>query len=616
MSERNDPPREGDEPAGAVARGADEPGTAVAAGHGGGVAIRDDEDGRPGDGGPPEPSGTTEPPESPGHPDDPDDPDTSGPTPGERPDADADPDTEDPRHLHPPTPDERPHAKDAENPAENSAESADAPGKPGKGRGDGKGGKGGKRGKGGKGGKDGAGRPGDPSDSTTTPEDAPDDADPRPGPGDLVGTAEHLIARERQRAESRSRRAAGIALALVGGVILAVAAFTTPWRVLAAGAPAVTPDPARDFSAAQIARAQAFDAATSLPGYISLGITVLFAGLLVLTPFAAKVLGVLRGPWWVRVVLGVVVLTAITEVLRWPLGMWFETILRDYGLSTQDWAGWTVDRLKNTGVGVVLLSVMLLALVALARKVRRWWIPAAVGAFALTLGVSYVYPVVFEPLFNDFTSMPPGSLRSDLLAMAERDGVPVKDVLVADASRRTTALNAYVSGFGATRRIVVYDTLLKAPESEVELVVAHELGHAKHADVLDGTLLGGLLAGWGTIVLFLLVGPLRRRTGIASVADPRAIGVLMGLMTLGSMVTDPAQNLITRHVEARADVHALDLTRDPATFVAMQKRLAITNISDLSPDAVEYVLYASHPSTPERIALARSWAKLNGVPEP
>ncbi|MEV4365587.1 M48 family metallopeptidase [Nonomuraea sp. NPDC049637] len=575
MSERNDPPREGDEPAGAVAGVADEPGTAA---HGGGVAIRDDGGDRPGDGAPQEPSGTNEPPESPGHPDDPDDPDAR---PDARPDADADPDTEDPRHPQPPTPDDRPHATRAGAPAAD----ASAPAQAGEGA-------------------------GDPAVPLT------EDADPRPGTGKLTGTAEHLIARERQRAESRSRRAAGAALVLVGGVILAVAAFTTPWRVLAAGAPAVAPDPARDFSGAQIARAQAFDAATTLPGYISLGLTVLFAGLLVLTPFAAKVLGVLRGPWWVRVLLGVVVLTAITEVLRWPLGMWFETILRDYGLSTQDWAGWTADRLKNTGVSVLLTAVMLLALVALARRVRRWWIPAAVGAFALTLGVSYVYPVVFEPLFNDFTSMPQGSLRSELLAMAERDGVPVEDVLVADASRRTTALNAYVSGFGATRRIVVYDTLLKAPESEVELVVAHELGHAKHADVLDGTLLGGLLAAFGAIGLFLLVGPLRRRTGIASVADPRAIGVLMGLMTLASLVSDPAQNLITRHVEARADVHALDLTRDPATFVAMQKRLAITNISDLSPDAVEYVLYASHPSSPERIALARSWARLNGVPEP
>ncbi|MGN9839583.1 M48 family metallopeptidase [Nonomuraea sp. H19] len=412
--------------------------------------------------------------------------------------------------------------------------------------------------------------------------------------------------------DGRPRRPAGVALVLLGVVIVAVAAFSTPWRVLASG----PPDPARDFSAAEIARAKAFDAATSLPGYLSLALTIIFAGLLVATPFGAKVLGRLRGPWWVRVILGVVVITAISEVIRWPLGIWFETLLRDYGLSTQDWAGWAADRLKNIGVETFLLCLMLLALVALARKVRRWWIPAAAGAFALTVVTSFVYPVVFEPLFNDFTSMPQGPLRTNLLAMAERDGVPVEDVLVADASRRTTALNAYVSGFGATRRIVVYDTLLQAPRNEVELVVAHELGHAEDDDVLYGTLIGGLGAAFGAILLFLIFGSVRRRAGVTSITDPRAVGALLGLMTLGSLIMGPLQNLISRHIEARADVHALDLTRDPVTFIAMQKRLAVTNISDLSPDPVEYVLYVSHPSSPERIAMARSWAKLNGVPAP
>ncbi|MGR6921676.1 M48 family metallopeptidase [[Actinomadura] parvosata] len=412
--------------------------------------------------------------------------------------------------------------------------------------------------------------------------------------------------------DGRATRPAAIALVLLGVVILAVSAFSTPWQVLTGG----PPDPARDFDAAQIARSRAFDAATTLPSYLSLGLTVVIAGILIATPFSARVLGRLRGPWWVRVVLGALVITAITELVRWPLGMWFETILRDYGLSVQSWGSWTADRLKNLGVEAFLLCVMLLALVALARKVRRWWIPAAVGAFALTVVTSFVYPVVFEPLFNDFTSMPQGSLRTNLLDMAARDGVPVEDVLVADASRRTTALNAYVSGFGATRRIVVYDTLLRAPQREVELVVAHELGHAKYDDVLYGTFIGALGAAFGAVALFLVFGTVRRRTGVASIADPRSVGVVMGLMTVGSLIMGPAQNVISRHIEARADLHALDLTRDPATFIAMQKRLSVTNISDLSPDAVEYILYASHPSGPERIAMARAWAKLNGAPEP
>lgn len=413
-------------------------------------------------------------------------------------------------------------------------------------------------------------------------------------------------------------RSAGWALAVLGVVTLAVVAFTTPWSVLPEGAPAVVPDPARDFTAEQIARSERFDALVSLPGYLSLGLTLLVAGVLVATPLGARLVDRLPGRWWLRALLGVLALSVAVAILRWPLGMWSESYLREFGLSTQNWPAWAADRAKSTGIGTALTAIMVLAVIALARRYRRWWIPAAAGAFVLTVAASFAYPVLIEPVFNDFRPLEAGRLRDDLLAMATRDGVPVENVLVADASRRTTALNAYVSGFGATRRIVVYDTLLRAPADEVELVVAHELGHAKAGDVLSGTLVGGLGAAFGACLLYAVTsaGVVRRRTGIASLGDPRAVGLVMGLLSLATVLSGPAQNLVSRQIEARADVHALDLTRDPATFVAMQKRLAATNISDLSPDLVEYVLYASHPTTPQRIALARSWAGLNGLPEP
>ncbi|MCK2220709.1 M48 family metallopeptidase [Actinomadura sp. ATCC 31491] len=416
--------------------------------------------------------------------------------------------------------------------------------------------------------------------------------------------------------DGRLRRQAALALAALAAVLLAVAGLTTPWTTPWTTLAAAPPDPSRDFSAAEIARSRAFDAATSLPGHLSLALTLLVAAVLIATPLGARAVERLRGPWWLRVVCGVVVVSAFTTLVRWPLGMWFETILRAYGLSTQDWASWTGDRLKNAAVETFLLCLALVVLVALARRVRRWWIPAAAGAFVLTVAASFVYPVVFEPMFNDFTPMREGPLRADLLAMAARDGVPVRDVLVADASRRTTALNAYVSGFGATRRIVVHDTLLRAPRQEVALVVAHELGHAERDDVLHGTIVAALGSALGAVLLFLVFEAVRRRAGVGSIADPRAVGAVIGLMSLGALLLGPVENVVSRQVEARADLHALELTRDPATFVAMQRRFAVANISDLSPDAVEYVLYASHPSGPERIATARAWARLNGVPVP
>ncbi|WP_214110615.1 M48 family metallopeptidase [Acrocarpospora catenulata] len=412
--------------------------------------------------------------------------------------------------------------------------------------------------------------------------------------------------------ERSGTRGAALALLGLGVLLVGVVALTTPWRAL--------PDTSgaeREFTPEQIARSQAFDAATNLPSYLSLGLTLLVAGVLVLTPIGARLLAHLKGPWWLRTLLGVLGVYAVSLILRWPIGMWVETVLREYGLSTQHWPDWSADRLKNFGLQVAISAVTVLVVVALARRwPRRWWIPASAGAFLLTLGLSFAYPVLVEPVFNDFTPLPSGQLRTDLLAMAERDGVPVTDVLVADASRRTTALNAYVSGFGATRRIVVYDNLLQGPEKETELIVAHELGHAKQNDVLHGTLVGALGAAFGTCLLFLAAEKLRRRAGVPALGDPRAVGLLVGLISLGTLLSGPVQNLVSRHIEARADAHALDLTRDPAAFTAMQTRLATRNLSDLSPDVFEYVLYASHPTAPQRIAMARDWARSNGLVEP
>jgi STE24 endopeptidase len=211
--------------------------------------------------------------------------------------------------------------------------------------------------------------------------------------------------------------------------------------------------------------------------------------------------------------------------------------------------------------------------------------------------------------------MPAGELRTELFALADRSGTPVQDVLVADASRRTTALNAYVSGFGSTRRIVVYDTVLdQLSDAEVESIVAHELGHVSAADVLTGTLIGALGAGAGVALLGWLLGatPLLRRTGATGPGDGQVVGLLLFLLAVGTLVSTPVQNLVSRHIEARADLHALDLTQDPDSFVAVQKDLGVANLSDPDPPAVWQWAFGSHPTVPQRIAFAGDWIRIHG----
>jgi Zn-dependent protease with chaperone function len=418
-----------------------------------------------------------------------------------------------------------------------------------------------------------------------------------------------------------SRRAAAITAVALGVLLTVVIAVTTPWRPLPGAGDAA--DPRTDFTPAQIARGHAFNAALNPPVYAGLIAGLAVVLLLGLTPLGARLLGTLTGPlrrWPLRLIGVAVILAVLTRLAGLPFAMWSETVLRRYDLSTEHWDGWFTDQLTSLGITLVVWIVVLLGLHLLIRRFpRRWWAGAAAGAFVLVALASFGYPVVVEPLFNSFPPMPAGPLRTDLLAMARADHVPVKDVLVADASKRTTTLNAYVSGFGSTRRIVVYDTLLKTePPRQVELVVAHELGHAKRGDVLHGTLVGALGAATGVCVLFLvLTSPrLLRRAGADSAADPRSAALLLAGVVVLLQVAAPVQNLVSRRIEARADVHSLDLTRDPETYVRMQRSLSASNLDELSPDALEYALWNTHPTGPERIAMGRDWARLHHVRVP
>ncbi|MGI5202926.1 M48 family metallopeptidase [Spirillospora sp. CA-108201] len=439
----------------------------------------------------------------------------------------------------------------------------------------------------------------------------------------------------------RPRIAAAVTAAVLFAGVAAVLARTTPWNPLPGHVPGgrVTPDPALDFTPAEIARSKAFDSAVNPPAYTGLLVGLALVLLLGFTPLGARFLGwatarTRRRP--LRVILGTMALTTLLRVAGLPFDVWSESVLRRYGLSTQSWPSWLLDQAKSLAVTWVIYTIALLLLFTLTRRFPRyWWTGAAAGGFVLVVFASFVYPLAVEPVFNRFHSLPAGRLRSDLLAMARRDGVPVKDVLVADASRRTTSLNAYVSGFGSTRRIVLYDTLLKSPPAQVESIVGHELGHAKRDDVLWGTLVGALGVAGALCLLYLLVtsprllrragldpagpgaaatGPDARRGGGA--ADPRSIALLLALVTAGTTLAAPVQNLVSRRIEARADAHALNLTRDPATFVSMQHALSVRNISDLAPDTAEYLLWLTHPSGPDRIAMARDWARLHRVPVP
>jgi STE24 endopeptidase len=409
--------------------------------------------------------------------------------------------------------------------------------------------------------------------------------------------------------------AAGTLVVLLA-LVAVFAAMTIPWHR--------PPAPRADQLAAlgqlpadKVTRAREFHAELRPGSYSAMAISLACALVLGLTPLGSWLVTQAGRPfggnWVAQAVLGGLAVVLVVEIVTLPFAAWRHTIVVRYGISTQTWGAWTVDLLKSWAVGAVIGAVALLGFYTITHFAPRWWWAfGAVGAAGLVVLLSFVLPVLVEPVFNKFTPMADGPLRTELVELAARDGVPVRDVLVADASRRTRAVNAYVSGLGPTRRIVVYDTMLtEATPDEVVSVVAHELGHAKDNDVLTGTVLGALGTGAAVIALYLLGGwaGLLRLSGAGSLADPRGIGLMLAVVAVAGTLAGPAQAFLSRRIEARADAHALELTADPETFEAMQRRLGTVNLSDPDPPFWEYVIFASHPSTVQRMAAARAYAR-------
>jgi Zn-dependent protease with chaperone function len=404
----------------------------------------------------------------------------------------------------------------------------------------------------------------------------------------------------------RTERRVALLSAVTGAVVLVVlAAWLVPWHPVPGGVPAPA-SPGSVFTATQVRRGEEYSSGARLLGWLALATSLLVLGALGLTGAGRRLVGRLPGPWWCRVALAVVAVRLLVRVATLVFAILSHRRAVAHGLSDQSWAGFASDVVRNEAVGAVAMVLGLLVVIACARRWPRAW-PAVAGGLlaALVFVGSFAYPVVVEPLFNHFTPLPDGALRTAILALAADEGVHVDDVLVADASRRTTTLNAYVSGFGSTRRVVVYDTLVDGlPRDQALSVVAHELGHARHDDVLVGSSLGaaGALLGVGLLGLLLGGGDPRRRS---RVADPAAVPLLLVLVAVGSLLASPAENAVSRQIETRADVDALRATHDPEAFVAMQRQLALRSLADPTPPAWSQLWFGSHPTTLTRVAIAR-----------
>jgi len=354
---------------------------------------------------------------------------------------------------------------------------------------------------------------------------------------------------------------------------------------------------------------------------IAVGVGLLFTGLAQRFRDLAVARG--RGAWGRMLVFFTLYSVAMFVVL-FPLN-WLDgyAVEKRFGFATQSFWGWSLDQVKALVFQVIAFGgVPLLALAwkAVASSPRRWWLWLAGGTLPVLLASVLLQPLVFDPLFNEFTPLRDESLRAEILALGARAHVPARDVYEVDMSNRTTKLNAYVSGFGGSQRIVLWDTALRGlRRDEIMFVMGHEMGHYVLAHIWKGVLLSSL----GAFAAFWLVARLARvalarfepRWGIASLGDLAALPLLVATLSLVSWAGAPISNVVSRAIEHESDVYALEITRDNDAGARAFLALARGNRSDPEPPAWVKLLLYTHPPLGERIRFAleyRPWERGEG----
>jgi len=305
-------------------------------------------------------------------------------------------------------------------------------------------------------------------------------------------------------------------------------------------------------------------------------------------------------------------LTLALVVIHAPLtffgGYWLQ---HDYGLSTQSLGAWLADEGKGVAVGIATTVPVLWVLFWLINRSPRRWALWFWGALIpiIAFGI-FVAPLVVDPLFNTFTPLPPGPLKTQIEVLAAKAGIPNAPIYVVDKSRQTRTTNAYVTGIGSSARIVLWDTLLppRTPPDQVVAIVGHEMGHYVLKHLYWGFLMSvvGLLIVLPLAQRFLewLLARHGKRWGIDGLTDHAAVPAFLLTATLLGFLLAPITNGVSREIEHQADVYGLQVTGDHPAMARAFVSLSEQNLSDPDPPAFIKFWLFTHPPLRERIDFA------------
>jgi STE24 endopeptidase len=350
---------------------------------------------------------------------------------------------------------------------------------------------------------------------------------------------------------------------------------------------------------------------------VGTGLSLLLPALLLYTGWSARMRSTavrLGRSWLGSLMVYALLFTAISAILGLPLA-YYEGFVRQhaYGLSNQSLNKWAGDWLKGVGLsGLGLALVLWIPYLLLRRSPRRWWVYAGLASAPIATFLLIVAPVWIDPLFNHFGPMKDRVLEQRILQLAERAGIPGSRVYQVDKSVDTKTVNAYVTGVGATKRIVLWDTILeKLDADQVAFVTGHEMGHfvLGHVATLIGVIT--LLATLSLYVVHRLAGRLiarfSGRFGFDRLSDFASLPLLLLLSTVVSLITTPLVLAYTRHQEHEADRFGLELTRDNHAAATTFVRLQQENLAIPRPGALYRLWRGSHPSLGDRVDFANRY---------
>ncbi|MFY9167502.1 MAG: M48 family metallopeptidase [Desulfomonilia bacterium] len=335
----------------------------------------------------------------------------------------------------------------------------------------------------------------------------------------------------------------------------------------------------------------------------------LFLPLLVISGLLPWLAGVISS-WGLSFVLSGIIFLFAGYLLLGILGIPFDLyqtfgVEKRFSFSTISWATWTADLVKSVLISALVLGILLAAVLGLIRSFPdTWWLWSWLFLIAFQVLVSWLYPVVIAPVFNRFEPVEDQDLARSIASMAERAGFRVRGIYTMDAVKRSRHSNAYFTGIGKTKRIVLFDTLLNDhTRQEILAILAHELGHWKKGHIIKQMLLSAaisLLALYGAH-LALQQEILYRTFGFDSPVIYAGLFILAVFLRPAAFFLSPVRAMISRRFERQSDDFSSAMMGDSKALIESLKRLASRNLTNLYPHPVYAWFFYSHPPVLERI---------------